>query len=318
MTENQNSLSERISERFPEGLTGVFALGGTRTAYILSENRGSDNPGKIEEFGKYVEFSLQQVWRILSLYFVNGGQNLIVAVHSYQGFYDRGQEYSDYMLIYCQRLIDQQAVDYYHANNIDPYFIGIDTLLNQNEDSRIHEFGAIFAEFQAHWDYQPGRKKLIWEVAPIPLFSFWKAAAAMPTRIEEILAATSDLRVYRDELHRYFSNAVYNTDLPIPHFYLGNNRNGDMKLRAVLPISLLCGDPFRLFYTPYPSFFLSDKGVIRILEDLVTDTPGRSFKTDYAGRISPEAVEQEYQRIITLAEDTNSIVGLHYTHPQQE
>ncbi len=34
-----DSFADRIRERFPEGLTGIFAIGGTRTTFILEHNQ---------------------------------------------------------------------------------------------------------------------------------------------------------------------------------------------------------------------------------------------------------------------------------------
>lgn len=112
-------------------------------------------------------------------------------------------------------------------------------------------------------------------------------------------------------LYKTYSSAAYGTDLPVPHFYLGTNRNGDIKLRSLIPISLLCGGNFRLFFTPYPSLFITKDTLKTILEDLAFPNAAlRSFKTDYKDQYSPEMVESEYQRVMQLSNDPNSTIGL--------
>jgi hypothetical protein len=44
------SFADRIRVRYPEGLTGVFAIGGTRTTYVLEQNRQTSDPGRIDNF----------------------------------------------------------------------------------------------------------------------------------------------------------------------------------------------------------------------------------------------------------------------------
>ena len=42
--------AQRIRERYPEGLTGLFAIGATRRTFILDRNRHRENPGHIADF----------------------------------------------------------------------------------------------------------------------------------------------------------------------------------------------------------------------------------------------------------------------------
>lgn len=306
--------AERIRAHYPEGLTGVFAVGGTRTSYILDQQRNDQNPGKIDDFAAYVDSSLAELFQLIDMYFELGGQNLIVALFSYQGFSDRGAEYAQLAAEMCLRVIDQLKLDFYRTHQIDPYFVGIDTLLHLSPERFEHQLGARFEEFQQNWSYQTGKRKLIWEVAPIPLFSFWRAHQVMGERAQAELATeleqATDLQEIHDITYKYYSRAVYGTDLPKPHFYIGTNRNGDLKLRALLPISLLCGDPFRLYYTPYPSLFMKRETLQAILEDLAFGKPLRSTKMDYGGQITSEMINAEYARVQELSADPNTTLGL--------
>src|SRR5260221_12962361 len=90
-----SDFAARIRERFPEGLTGIFAIGGTRTFYILEQQRLAADPGEMnfEDYGRYVE----DHYRIFIKNFLDlGGQNAIVTALSYLAFVTpgtRGPEY---------------------------------------------------------------------------------------------------------------------------------------------------------------------------------------------------------------------------------
>ena len=113
-----------------------------------------------------------------------------------------------------------------------------------------------------------------------------------------------------DLLYRYYSQALYGTAIPAPHFSLGSNRNGDLQLRSIMPIALLCGGHFRLYYTPYPSLFMTRENLAAILENLAFGKPFRSTEIDYSGQISPELLQSEYQRVLELRTDPTSTLGM--------
>ena len=319
----QLTFAERIRERYPEGLTGVFAVGGTRTAYVLQQRRNTPDPGLIDDFVAYVNYAFDRLFLMFDDFYQLGGQNLIIPLFSYQGFYERGEEYGHLAAEMCLQMIEPSRVQFYIDNDIDPYFAGIDTLIALPEDRFEHRIGLRFEEFQQKWQYREGRRKLISEVAPIPLYSYWNAHRVMEVeekaKFESELSAVTELREMHDLLYRYYSRAVYGTEIPYPHFYLGTNRNGDMKLRALLPISLLCGGPFRMFFTPYPTLFMTRETLQTILEDLAFGKPFTSRDKDYSGKMTPELVEMEYQRIMKLAADPRSTLGLiRQAQPVQE
>ena len=208
----------------------------------------------------------------------------------------------------------RQKSNIYEKEQIDPYFAGIDTLLHLPEDRYEHQIGAQFAEFGQKWAYQEGRRKIIWEVTPIPLFSLWRAPQVMgadaQAELDANLAQCTDLQTMNEMLYRYYARAVYGTDIPSPHFYLGANRNGDLKLRSFLPIALLGGGKFRMYYTPYPSLFMKRESFQAIIEDVASSKRLHSTKVDYSGQLPAELVEAEYQRVVELRDDPASTVGL--------
>ena len=74
--DDAQTFAKRICTRYPEGLTGLFAVGGTRTTYILERNRRSDNPGKIADYADYSAFMLQRYFDFVRMFLSLGGQNL--------------------------------------------------------------------------------------------------------------------------------------------------------------------------------------------------------------------------------------------------
>ena len=312
--DKDTQFAARIQEQYPEGLTGIFAIGGTRTAYILEHNRNSENPGEIDDFADYADYTLNQYMKLLSDFFVLGGQNLIIPPLSYQAFYERGDAYTHVILDYTRLLVSERATTVYKQYGVDPYFVGIDTLLHLPSTQAIHQLGIELKRFQEKWDYRKDRKKVIWEIAPIPLFSFWRADQVMPEdalwQLESSLGDTTDMREMYQSLYSYYSRAAIGTEIPVPHFYIGTNRNGDLKLRSMTPIALIAGGPFRMFYLPYPSFFMTRCVLKRILEDLAFGEKSRSKGYDYSGRYSEAQIEAEYQRVMKQVADRNAIIGL--------
>ena len=327
MTEPQ-TFAERIRERYPEGLTAMLAIGGTRMTYILDTQSGTQNPGSMGDMRDYARDMNARMRTLIHTYLDLGGQNVIIPLLSYQLFEnERGAEYADLTARMALDLLDEEWVGFYRENQIDPYFAGIDTLLRFPERPLSYELGVACERFNQGWAYQEGRHKLIWEVAPIPLYSIWRAPEVMDERavqLEADLDSASNLQTIHDTLYRYYARAVYGTEMPTPHFYLGTNRNGDLKLRAILPIALLCGGQTRLFFTPYPTMYITRETLQTILEDLAFGKRLRSLQTDYSGQLTPELVATERERVLQLSGDPRSTLGLtrsvdsqSSTHPSQ-
>lgn len=313
MTENENFV-ERIQARFPEGLTGIFAVGGTRTGYLLENNRKNHDAGAITDFSKYAHDAHELYFRLIKDFLELGGQNLIMPVLAYQLFFSRGEEYARIVSELCMMLTNEKSVEFYRQNSISPYFVGIDTLLQLPENHFAYELGRGLANFQSHWNYREDNRKVIWEIAAIPLFSLWRADKVLGIEAREAfeaeLESAQDLKEIHDITYKYYARAIYGVDVPIPHFYVGTSKNGDLKLRSQLPIALLCGDPFRMFYVPYPSLFMTKATLKTIIEDVAFGAPVSSKKKDYSGQVTSAMLEAEYQRVIELSSDPNSTVGL--------
>jgi hypothetical protein len=305
--------AEQIRERYPEGLTGVFAVGGTRTTYILEQNRDADDPGEIKDFAAHGEYLLRRYWDLIDTFFELGGQNMIVTAFSFRGFYNRGQEYADVVLPEMLRFINDESRAYYKERQIDPYFAGVEPMARL-QSKRAQSVVQEYADFQSNWDYQPGRRKLIWEMASIPLLTFWQTYCQMTdvetAAFEAEMDAQGNLEELYRTLYRRFSFASYGTDVPMPHFYLGTNKSGDLKWRSPLPLALSGGDYLRLFYTPYPSLFTTRDTLQRILEDLAFRERFYSAKKDYSGKYTRERANAEYERVMELRANPENVLGL--------
>lgn len=307
--------AQRIRERFPEGLTAMVAIGGTRTTYILEQNRHSDNPGKIPDFWAYKEYLLERYLDFTAMFMRLGGANLIITALGYQSFYERGDAYARFISESTRSLAEERAQRFYEEHEIDPYFIGIDTLLHLPPDHHAHVLAQQLADFQRAWPYRPGRRKLLWEIASIPMYTARRAdqtlGQAAAAELDAALAAATTLDAMHDLLYRYYARAAYGTEIPMPHFYLGTNRNGDIKLRAVMAASLLCGSPCRFFYTPYPTLFISVESFKTILADVAFGKQKlRSAQMDYDAKYTAALAEAEYQRFVALSQDPQAIIGL--------
>jgi hypothetical protein len=315
MTLHDPRLAAQLRERFPHGLTGILAVGGTRTYYILEKRRGLENPGRLDNLSGYGEELLRKTRELIATFLDFGVQHLIVPQLSFQTFENsRGTAYAAATAELALELIGNEFVRFYQDNDIDPYFAGIDTLLKYPEREMSYRVGSAYLQFQENWAYGVGRHKLIWEVAPIPLYSIWRAheflGEAAHVQLEAALDSAPSLQAVHDTLYQYYARAVYGTEVPIPDFYLGSNRNGDVKLRAMLPIALLCGSATRFYYTPYPTMFITRETIQTILNDLAFGKALRSSSMDYKDQLTPEFVEQEYQRVLKLSQDPTTTLGL--------
>lgn len=306
--------ARRIRERYPEGLTGLFAIGATRRTYILERNRHSENPGHIVDFSEQAAYLQTKYFDFIRQFFDLGGQNMLIAALSFRSFFERGGEYAELVSQEVLRLADETAASFYKSQQIDPYFVGLDTLRTLPADSPAHQTALQLDEFQRGWSYAEGRRKLLWEIASIPLYTFWQAYSTLTP--EEQMALESEVDTapgLNDVFHRLyqrFGKLAYGTEIPVPHFYLGTNMSGDLKFRTPMSLALTGGDYLRMFYVPYPTLFMGKAAMRTMLNDLAFGKRFHSLKTDYSGRYTPELAEMEYARIQELAADPTAILGL--------
>jgi len=307
------NFADQIRQRFPEGLTGIIAIGGTRTSYILEHNRDSEDPGHISDFDSYATVMLQQYFTLIEWFFDLGGQNLVIPPLAYQRFTAYDVKYMHRISALTMMLTEADAINFYRQYDIDPYFVGIDTLLKLPEDNPGHQLGLGLTEFQHTWNYQEGRRKLLWEIAPIPLYSFWNMKNLVDpetlAEVEREIEQMNDLEKIYQTLYRLYAWAVYGTEIPVPHFYLGTNRNGDLKLRSMAPIALLNGSNTRFYYTPYPSLFTTFETLQAIIQDAAFGNTMSSKQSDYAARLTSEMVNEEYERVMAMSADTQTTLG---------
>ncbi len=306
----------RVRARYPEGLTAVLSLGGTRTTYILSQQRGSADPGKIESFSAYAAHLLERYQQVMGHFFELGGQNIIITPLSIHNFSRRGDEYRDQAAQSVDLLFSSDFVAFYERYEVDPYFTGIDALLHMRHVPSLYQLGERMAAFQHSWQYREGRRRIVWEIGSIPLLSLMRLNASMSeddrAQLEQALASVENMEQIYEILYVYYARALYGTDIPQPHLYIGSSRNGDLKLRIQTPLALDNGGRMRLFYTPYPNTFLTREGMRAIIENLEAETVLRSatHDYDYSGKLTPELVEAEYQRVEALRADPSAILGL--------
>lgn len=322
-TEDDAAFAQRIRECYPEGLTGIFAIGATRRTYILEKQRlVSDDPGRIDSFPDMGAFLLDRYFAFCGDFFALGGQNMIIGALSYRSFFERGPEYAQRVIPEVLRLIGDEAIAYYQKLDVDPYFIGLEVLLRQPENSATHVMAGQFRQFMQSWPYQEGRRRIVWEIASIPLLTFWdiltRMTAAEREAMEAELQANPDFPSVQATLHKHFSHAVYGTPLPLPQLYVGTNMSGDLKFRAPLPLALSGGEYLRAYYTPYPTLFMTRENLKLILEDLAfADRLHAPKSVDYSGKYTRELADAEYLRITGLAADPSSILGMK-GEPQDE
>jgi hypothetical protein len=65
-----------------------------------------------------------------------------------------------------------------------------------------------------------------------------------------------------------------------------------------------------MFFTPYPSLFMTKATLQAILEDLAFGKAMRSRKLDYSGQLPTGVVEVEYQRVLELSATPDTTLGL--------
>ena len=179
---------------------------------------------------------------------------------------------------------------------------GIDTL--RAAPTRIHprtKTAQAMAEFPTAWPYAEGRRKLIWEIASIPLYSFWQAyASACQQRNAKLLKARMHAAAGLNEVfHRFISflSERLRDEIPVPHFYLGTNMSGDLKFRTPmaaganrrrLSADVLCALSAAVHDRRRDE---DDAGRSGLRQALSLAQDG------LCGRYTPELAEAEYQRI---------------------
>lgn len=308
-----DTFAARIRDRYPEGLTGIFAIGGTRTTYILEQNRAKNDPGHIENFAAHGEYLQQRYMDFIRMFFGLGGRNMIITASSFRGFTERGEEYATLVNQEMLRLIDERFQAFYREQDIDPYFVGIDTFLHLPPEHPAHQMALQLQHFQKEWHYDSRRNRLIWEIASIPLYTLWQLFQSMTPEARQELDAKMAQVTKMDDIHtmlyQHFAREIYGVDVSMPHFYLGTNKSGDLKWRSPMPIFLSGGEHMRMFYTPYPTLFITPETMQTILEDLAFGKRFYSVKTDYQGRYTSELAQAEYERIQALSSDPSTTLG---------
>jgi hypothetical protein len=272
-----------------------------------------DDPGRIEDFAEHGKYLQTRYMDFMRMFFDLGGRTMIITASSFRGFTERGAEYAQLVNQEMLRLINDDFQTFYREHNIDPYFIGIDTFLHLPEDSPAHQMALELQRFQKNWSYDSQRVRVIWEIASIPLYTLWQLFQAMTpearSQLDTKLSQITKMDDMHSVLYQHFAREIYGVDVPMAHFYLGTNKSGDLKWRSPMPIFLSGGEYMRLFYTPYPSLFITKDTMHAILDDLAFGKRLYSVKTDYTGRYGSDLAQQEYERIEQLSRDPETTLG---------
>lgn len=311
---NDADFAERIREHYQDkgGLTGVFAIGGTRTTYILEKQRHLADPGHLNDMNDQIDYIQSRYHDFISMFQNLGGQNMVIAASSFRAFAgQRGPDYIRWIAEAVSNLHNESFQRFYRQNGIDPYFIGIDVFLAQKEDSPARKTAEGMQEFQKSWPYAPGRFKLVWEIAPVCLYSLINAIRADDqAELDSVVAETGDLEKLFHQIYERYAPTIYGTEMPLPDFYLGTNKSGDIKIRSPMPFTLTGGEYMRSYYTPYPTLFMRQETLRYILNDLAFGERFQSLKADYSGRYTSELAQAEYARVIELSSHAENTVGL--------
>lgn len=309
-----NDFATQIQTRYPEGLTAIFAIGATRRTYLMLY-RDQLQPGRITDFDHMASEIHRMYLRLLGDFFSLGGQNVIVPVLSYRSFFERGEAYFQQVVPAALKLTNDDSLAFYEQWQVDPYISGLEVLLRQPEESPLHVLARTYQQFLATWPYCPGRRKVIWEIASIPPLVFWEIIRGFSedeqAEIEQAITQAGSLEQIQEALYSRFTQRVFGTDLPMPHFYLGSNMSGDIKYRAPMALALTGGEYLRGYYLPYPTLFLTRENLQHILQDLAFGERLNAPKQlDYSDKYTADLVEAEYQRVLRIAADPNAILGL--------
>lgn len=313
---DETDFANRVRSHFPEGLTGVISPGGTRSAYILAYNRHNKNPGKID-FADYAEKTFISYCQLLLNFFELGGQNIIDAAPPLGLALTRSPEYIQKMTQYYLTYISQPMQDSYRKMQIDPYFVGLEAIMDSNSTSVLHQYGQRLIDFMETWPYNAGNRKLIFEISPIPLYSLWHSFQAMSASDREHLdnqlrsEVETDFNKLNNTLYRYFIRAIYGFELPPPHFTLSTNAKGSCKAYLSMPTLFSSGINMKFFYTPYSPIHMKRGALKRIIEDLIAPKQSVSHEMDYRTQsLSSQNMATAFVAMQELIDDFDSILGL--------
>ena len=246
-----------------DNITIIISIGGTRRAFILEENRNAPEPGQFE-FSDYFEYSLRKTRQIIQYYFDEGGNNLILELLDIPRLSgSRGDEYARLVIQYMYRLIDEEFQLFYESVPVQPYFIGLEPLQLLPDDHPGYQLAIKLDAFN-RTRQQEHPQKLFLNVVAIPFLSIYLHPFAPDLTVTDY----ADLQTLETSFYNHFSSKIYGAIIPKPLAYIGTSINGDMKITSAMPLALGLEYGFRLFYLPYPSFFITRELFRKIITEL--------------------------------------------------
>lgn len=285
-------------------ITMILAFGGTRTAFILENNLNKENVGEID-YKAYTEYALGRIQSIIQHYFNAGGHNLIIEVLDIHLLTSkRGSDYVEQSTRHVFDLAGEDYINFYTQMDLEVRFIGIDVLCNLPVKHPAHRLGNFLHEFNETQTYTKDKRKIIWNIASIHLHTLHEISRHSDLQID-----TSNLLNTASIYYNYFSEKVYGLELPRPQAFIGSNRNGRMALSTALPIAVGVEHGLRLFYVPFPTFFMTETHFKIMINDLEPDQ-SEDTQLDYRNLIERETALIAYEEFVEAARK-NRIHGLH-------
>lgn len=283
-------------------VTAVISFGGTRTAYILENNRDKQDPGKID-YDDYINYCFNRMKKIIEDYLNAGGHNLVIQVLDIELFSGRrGDRYVELASQYAYELTSDSFQKFYAKYNLDVSFVGIDAIRELNPMHPAKTVGDHLHQFNLNSSYNESRRKLVWNISAIPLFSIYnKSQKQLNIPMDNLVQA-------QQQYYQYFSKEIYGFNLPMPDIYIGNNRDGDLPLSTRLPIVIGAQHHLRLFFLPFPSFFITKNHFQLILSDL-SKKDATDNNLDYRNQVTRSQLNNDYEKFKRLAGE-NTIFGL--------
>lgn len=287
-------------------ITAILSFSGTRMAYVLERNRDKENPGEID-YPDYLDYSLGKIKDIVTYYFEAGGQNLILEVLDVGLMTDdRGEQYADLATQYIYELADGLN-KFYREIEADVTFIGIDAIQHLPTGHPAQKLGKYLNDFNNQWQYDyNNRHQILWNIAAIPLYTIHQASQSSgfsQINMEKITKVEADY-------YENFAQQIYGFNCPMPDLYISSNTNGDFTINSRLPLTLGLNYHFRLFYVPFPTFFMTQDHFNTIMLDMEAKLIYNSYAIDYGGQISQDTAKRGYEYYKAMAKSGENISGL--------
>ncbi|MEO1253648.1 MAG: hypothetical protein AAFY41_02005 [Bacteroidota bacterium] len=276
-------------------VSGIIVVGGTRTAYII-DRQLSD--GKIIDFQDYANYCAEHYQRIITDFISLGGTHVQIPVYGWQAF-QRGDDYINAIAQSVLMLTNSDFDQFYRENNIQPYFSGLELLYQLPHEHPFHETLVHLETYKNNFKGS-GDRAVIWGIMPIPILAITQAQQP------DFSALNAD--EIPSFLYEYYSKIVYGVECPLPDFYIGSARTGQIKLRTALHPSIAPGATTKYYWLQYPTIWLNRTTLEIIMIDCQKQYMNQS-NFDYESQMTPMLLEELTTRFRNVINDTSKIIG---------